>query len=227
MRDDDLLRNLSLQPSTEPDPPVTEDVFGQHPEGPPDIPLIVVNDDDHESTAGFPLHAFDAEGSPRTDSDVSMIVNLGASSPDTESDHGEDDLEYRISCEEETLSFPSLSPTSSLLSLRESSSSEDELELIGRGRSRRGVLANGIRPDSRASARAHGRRQTSDSVAFGNTQPIRNGIPFRTRNGYVNRRTPRSAPDFFPYPQRQGRFREPRQQSSEEDEREELPSMST
>jgi hypothetical protein len=79
---------------------------------------------------------------------------------------------------------------------------------------------NGIYTNGDISAGLEYTPRGSEERVSRRARPQRNDISSRIiRNGNANRRTPRSAPDVFPYPQRQVRFRGPRQEAEEEEEK--------
>ncbi|KAK0632246.1 hypothetical protein B0T14DRAFT_559958 [Immersiella caudata] len=233
---DDILRNMSSHfniPIDGPYPPVvdiaSDQLISSHDSHSGDVSLteadhepeaVAVEDHDGgEYSLEVASRLLDLGGSPGTDSGASLMVNLGTPSPGSVEDgfvQADDDTEYRTSTAEEALPCLSEPLTSSLWHLRTSSFSDNNSQTASPSQrlSRASIVTNG-----HVSAGLEYTPRVSDNRVPQRARPHRNDISSRIlRNGIATRRTPRSAPDVFPYPQRQVRFRVPRQEAEDEEE---------
>ncbi|KAK4447501.1 hypothetical protein QBC34DRAFT_382171 [Podospora aff. communis PSN243] len=240
---DDILRNMSSQftiPTDGPYPSAVDmasdqlwDLISSHSSHSRDPSVIDADHDlvaaaveDHDTdeySLEVASHLLGLGDSPSTDSGMSLIVNLGTASLESVDGgfvQGDDDPEYRTSIAQEMLPFSSESLTSSLQRLQTPSSSENDLEPAGTIRRASGAaIVNGIYTNGDISAGQEYTPRASEDRMSRRARPQRSDVSRIIRNGIANRRTPRSAPDVFPYPQRQVRFRGPRQEAEDEEER--------
>ncbi|KAK0656768.1 hypothetical protein B0T16DRAFT_488034 [Cercophora newfieldiana] len=210
---------------------------------PEDVPMsdsdgevgLVDSESRHSSESALELPPPLLGNSPSTDSGTSLIVNVGTASPRSIiiSDGGSDQEDrgpgYRTSTLDDIFLLPD---TSSLTSpgrprrLRNIRSPRNGCEAATPGECAAGAgFANDPFMGADISAGLSYGLQVSGSTVVRGAPSHRNSTSSRNRNGNPSRRTPRSAPHLFPYPQRDPRPRERRGSDGEEegDEREDLP----
>jgi len=163
------------------------------------------------------------------DSGVSLFVSLGRHDPSNciplpgnRADHlsssdGESDIgEYCTSGLDDMLRFPMSSVWSSQHDLRGVASFEHNASAAVPSFGSELSFGNSTEDEEHSQPERMLDPSTWSRSIILHSAPLH--VPGVTRSSNRNRRTPRTAPSMFPYPQRQTRLREPREQTAEEEE---------